>query len=377
MDFNFYMPVQVISGEQAVSGHVQLLRGLGEKCLIITGGRSARASGALGDVTAALERAGVAYKVFDGVGANPHVSVCEQAGRIAGAFSADFLIGIGGGSPMDAAKAAALYAANPELKGEQIFDYVPGGKTAPLPVVLVGTTAGTGSEVSAVAVLTKDSDGRKKSISGPYCFARIAFADPRYTWTMPYETTVSTALDALCHTVEGMLNPRISDTARMFGRRALKLIGPALTRMHREQTLPDASERERLYYGSLYAGVVLAACGTAFPHPMGYVLTEDYGIPHGRACAVFLPELVRYAKKTAPKAAEEVLGLLDLPLKKFRIMVRELAAVDVKMDPETAMRYAARWVGLKNFKNVPGGYDERQAYGLLVRLFVRAQEDVR
>lgn len=371
MDFNFHMPVQVISGEHAVRDHAAVLHPLGKRCVIVTGGNSAQKSGALDDVIAALEQEGISHQVFSEIGANPLVSTCDRAGAMAREFGADFLIGIGGGSPMDAAKAAAIFAANPKLSGEEIYDYTPEKGNAPLPVVLVGTTAGTGSEVSAVSVLTRDSDGRKKSISGPWCFARVAFADPRYTYTLPYDVTVSTALDALCHTVEGMLNPNIGDVIRPFGRRALELIGPALVRMNEERTLPDAAERERLYYGSLYAGVVLAACGSAFPHPMGYVLTENYGIPHGRACAVFLPALVKYAKRSAPEVVREILGTLGMTFTKFKTMVDTLAAVELHMDTKEAHRYAARWVGLKNFKNVPGGYDERRAYGLLVRLFVR------
>ena len=117
--------------------------------------------------------------------------------------------------------------------------------------------------------------------------------------------------------------------------------------------------------------MVLAGSGSAYPHPMGYVLTENYGIPHGRACAVFLPALVKYAKRSAPEVVREILGTLGMTFTKFKTMVDTLAAVELHMDTKEAHRYAARWVGLKNFKNVPGGYDERRAYGLLVRLFVR------
>lgn len=370
MDFNFHMPVRIISGWGAVRDHADVFRELGSRCVIVTGGSSAQKCGALDDMKAALDQAGISYQIFSGIGANPLVSACDQAGALARDFGADFLIGIGGGSPMDAAKAAAVYATNPELSGEEIYAYTPETGNAPLPVVLVGTTAGTGSEVSAVAVLTRDSDGRKKSISGPWCFAHIAFADPSYTCSVPYGTTVSTALDALSHTVEGMLNPRIGEVIRMFGHRALQLIGPALARMNREHTLPDRAERERLYYGSLYAGVVLAACGTAFPHPMGYVLTEDYGIPHGRACAAFLPSLLEYAKTTAPEAVDEVLRTLKMTFEEFKATVDGLAEIEVHMDDQTAQRYAARWPGLKNFENTPGGYDERSALDLMRHLFV-------
>lgn len=371
MDFNWNMPVRVISGQGAVRRSGALLRELGDACLVVTGGTGAEKSGALEDMRAVLAQAGIAYQLYQSIGQNPLVSCCDEAGRLAHASGARFIVGIGGGSAMDAAKAAAIYAANPGLSGDMIYTYNPEWMHTPLPVVLVGTTAGTGSEVSAVSVLTKESDGRKKSISGQHCFARLAFADPAYTYTVPYAVTVSTALDALSHTVEGLLNPNAGELVRLFGNRALELLVPALCRLAAEQTLPDTRERDRLYYGSLYAGVVLSACGTAFPHPMGYVLTEDFAVPHGRACAAFLPALMEYACLTAPRTAQEVLGRMQMDLQAFCSLVHTLADVHVCMAPEQAEQYAARWVNLKNFKNVPGGYDETQALALLQRLFVR------
>ena len=174
MDFNFHMPVHVVSGEGAVARNSTLLRTLGRRCLIITGGSSAKRSGALADVTAALDLWEIGWAVYDAVGPNPLVSACHEAGVVARSVRAEFIIGIGGGSPLDAAKAAAIFAANEELAPMDIFQRE--GANPPLPLALVGTTAGTGSEVSPVAVLTIDESGRKKSISGADCYARIAFA---------------------------------------------------------------------------------------------------------------------------------------------------------------------------------------------------------
>ena len=110
-----------------------------------------------------------------------------------GADRSTFILGIGGGSVLDAAKAVAIYASNPDLAPIDIYkrEY----NNPPLPVALIGTTAGTGSEVTAVAVLTNDETGIKKSISGPDCYAKISFCDPKYTATMPYKTTVSHQYD--------------------------------------------------------------------------------------------------------------------------------------------------------------------------------------
>jgi hypothetical protein len=152
---------------------------------LVTGGNSARASGALADAIRALDAQGIGYAVFDGIGPNPLISACHRAGETARDCGAEFLIGIGGGSPLDATKAVAIYAANADLTAEAIYkrEY----EHPPLPVVLIGTTAGTGSEVTSVAVLTDDASGRKKSILGPDCYASLVFADPEYTHSVPYE----------------------------------------------------------------------------------------------------------------------------------------------------------------------------------------------
>lgn len=130
---------------------------------------------------------------------------------------------------MDAAKAAAWLAANRIEAVEQLFAGTL--RRPPLPLVLIGTTAGTGSEVSAVSVLTLDRDlsdgtkaGRKKSITHPNCYARYAFADPRYTATLPRRATVSAALDALSHAAEGFLSPSCGDVTASFAEKALPLI---------------------------------------------------------------------------------------------------------------------------------------------------------
>ena len=164
---------------------------LGSRCLIVTGRNSAKASGALDDCTAALDEHGVPWQVFDGIGQNPLLSSCHAAGTAARDFGADFLIGIGGGSPLDGVKAAAVYAANPELTPPDVYG---GWKNPALPFALIGTTAGTGSEVTRVSVLTHDGTGRKKSISGPDLYARISLGDPRrYTASLPRRFTISTA----------------------------------------------------------------------------------------------------------------------------------------------------------------------------------------
>ena len=121
MDFNLSIPVKVISGENCVKENSGLFAPFGKRCLIVTGKHSAKMSGALDDVTAALEENAIAYEIYDGMGENPLLFSCHEAGKTANAFSADFIVGIGGGSALDGAKAAAVYATNPTFSFKDIY----------------------------------------------------------------------------------------------------------------------------------------------------------------------------------------------------------------------------------------------------------------
>lgn len=368
LDFDFFMPVKVISGHHCFAENAQLLRSLGSSALIITGRSSAEKSGAMQDVCSALEKVGITYSFFDRIGSNPLVSACFDAGAAAGECGAEFIIGIGGGSPLDAAKAAAVFAANPQMKQADIFEQC--NLLKALPLVLVGTTAGTGSEVTAVSVLTIDETGRKRSISGANCYAKLSFADPRYTYSMPLSVTVSTALDALSHATEGWFSPLCTDISADFAEKAVRLVWEGLRYLYRERTLPDETMREKLYYGSLYAGMVLNQTGTAFPHPMGYVLTEDYQIPHGRACASFLPALVSRAQVFCEEKYRIYLNWMNTDFAEFSAVVTALAGTaHIQMTQAQINAYGGRWERLKNFSKTPGGFSKELAVGLLQELF--------
>lgn len=372
MDFTFHMPVQVFSGEGCVKKEGERLRALGRRCLIVTGAHAAKASGALDEVLEALSAAGVEATVFPGIGANPLLSQCQAAAFAADTCRSDFILGIGGGSVMDAAKATAWLAPNGSDRGR---DLMAGKLRRPaLPLVLVGTTAGTGSEVSAAAVLTLDTPdggGRKQSVTSPQCYARYAFADPRYTYSTSRETTVSTALDAFSHAVEGWFAPGCGNVITAFGERALVMVSGGLGWLLQNPGLPAPAMREQLYYGSLWAGMVLNACGTAFPHPLGYILTEEYGLPHGAACALFLPAFLRRAEEHAPARAGQLYRLCGGRDRVFSLLEGLTPAADIAMTPEKIEGYRPRWENVKNFARTPGGFTPDDAAGLYRALFAR------
>lgn len=304
MLFNFDIPVKMISGEGCVLNNSAKFSELGKRAVIVTGAHSAKLSGALDDVTAALDKEGIAYTVFDGIKANPSLSDCKAAGDLAKSFEADFIVGIGGGSPLDAARAAAVYAAGEYERPEDIYkDFK---KTIPL--ICVGTTSGTGSEVDGSSVLSADGTGFKRSISGKQLYARYAFCDYRYTMSMSLRGTVSTGLDALCHALESWFSKAKTEAVLCMSRRAVELIFPWLERMSQGWFEPDNAEmRREMYYGSLWAGLSIGLVGTGFPHPMGYPLTELGGLPHGIACAVWERSFIEHSLKHCEESDKKLL----------------------------------------------------------------------
>lgn len=359
-----YMPVRCICGENAVVNNSGFLAKLGKSCLILTGGSGAVKSGALADAQTALKKENIEYSVFNKIGENPLISVCREAGETARNSGAEFILGIGGGSVLDAAKAVAIYASNPDLSAIDIYkrEY----KYQPLPVALIGTTAGTGSEVTAVSVLTNDETGVKKSISGDDCYAKIAFCDPKYTYSLPYASTVSTALDAFAHAVEGFFTVKCNGVVELWAEKCIPMIYEGLKELSESENISEKL-REKLYYGSVYAGLVINTCGTAFPHPLGYILTENYGIPHGTACAAFFAPYIDRCAEFAPEKTEKFISLTD-EIEAVKAVVASLTDLrGIKIGAENAKKYALRWQDVipRNFAASPGGLTQEEAAGIL------------
>ena len=189
---HFSLPTHVFLETDAVAHHAALFA-RGKKAMIVTGRTSAKRNGAQDDVVAALAQHQIPYVLYDAVPSNPDIETCYEGARIAKEAGADFVIAIGGGSPMDAGKAIALLAASP-LSRDQLFT---GPYTAALPLIHIPTTSGTGSEVTPYAILSDDEAQTKRSIATPLLFPQVALLDPKYQAQLPHRTTVNTALDAL------------------------------------------------------------------------------------------------------------------------------------------------------------------------------------
>lgn len=284
MNFDFASPQRILFGPGLLKQAGPMARGLGNRALVVTGRDPARATPLLD-----LLRAGeIAARVFSVCG-EPTTDVVRLGTARALEFAADLVVGFGGGSPLDAAKAIAVLATN----GGDPLDYlevVGRGKTLAkdsLPILAIPTTAGTGSEVTRNAVLASPAHKVKASLRNVTMIPRIAIVDPELTCGVPPAVTASTGLDALTQLIEPFTCNRTNPLVDGFCRDGIARVARSLRRAWANGH--DASAREDMALASLYGGLSLANAGLGVVHGFAGVVGGAFSAPHGAVCAALLP----------------------------------------------------------------------------------------
>jgi alcohol dehydrogenase len=227
---------------------------------------------------------GIKFTVYDKVEPEPPIELADEGAKIAVKNKCDIVIGIGGGSAMDVAKAIAVLATN---KGSAV-DYLGLNKVPKpgLPKIMIPTTAGTGSEVTFTAVFVRKNLKKKEGMNSPYLYPELALLDPELTLSLPPVPTAQTGLDALCHAIESYTSVNSSPVSEMFSLEAIALIAENLrTCVHDGKNIVA---RERMLLRSLYAGIGLANAGVTAVHSLSYPLGGKYGVGHGLANTMML-----------------------------------------------------------------------------------------
>ncbi|MBR6101958.1 MAG: iron-containing alcohol dehydrogenase [Ruminococcus sp.] len=320
----FYMPTRFYCERNCVSAHSAELSALGSNALIVTGRRSSKLNGSLDDVLSALSAHGVPGTVFDEAEENPSVETVMRAAAIGREAGADLVIGVGGGSALDAAKAVALMLANPGKTGDFLYESVPARH---LPVAAVPTTCGTGSEVTGVSVLTRH-DLKTKVSAKHLIFPDLALADGKYLFSASRSIIVNTAVDALSHLIESVVNLRSDRLSEMNAFEGLRLW--AECREYIEGAELDAEGAEKLMAASSLAGVSIAQTGTTLPHALSYMLTYRAGVPHGPAVGAFEANYLRLADKALSGAVLSAAGFKDCD--ELDAFIRRLAPIKVSRE---------------------------------------------
>ena len=343
------MPTKVMFGQGVVKEAGKSLA-LGKKALIVTGRSSARLCGALDDVLAVLPGE---YVIFDQVENNPTVETVTRGGQVAKETGCDYVLAIGGGSPLDAAKVMAVLAVN---EAHPLDLYKTGWKNRALPIVAIPTTAGTGSEVTQYAVLTVQEEETKKGLGGPDLFPQVAYLDPKYTQSLPLEVTIDTAVDALSHLVEGYLSNRATEASDFVALQGMALWGTAIPALRQRKV--ELGARKALLVASTLGGITIAQTGTALVHALGYSLTYFHGVPHGRANALFMRAYLDYTAEVAPERVSTVLELLELPsIQAFGELMDDFFADyagRIQLGADTIEQYVNKAMLTNNIRNSRG-----------------------
>lgn len=354
MNYKFYMPTRVIMGQDCIINNSAIFKTLGKKALLVTGTQSAKVNGSEKDVKTALDSAGISYLVFDKVMSNPTISCAYEGAAIAKENDVDFIIAIGGGSPMDAGKAIALLAAQDIAEGN-LFSGVYENKV--LPMAFVPTTAGTGAEVTQYSILTNDKAQTKTSIASDLLFPTVAFLDAKYLAQLSLNTTINTAVDALSHAVEGMLSVKASTITNALASESIRMVMNCVPDMLQAlKTVPkcglDPQQREQLLQASFMAGMVIAQTGTTAVHAMGYSLTYFKDIDHGRANGLLLGEYLRLVENEQPDLAASIFKAMSLSsVDQFKGIIAQLLGDKEELSSEEIDQYSKLAIQTKNIAN--------------------------
>ncbi len=301
--FQFYMPTRIVQGPNCIIENSHYMKRWGKKALIVTGVNSSKVNGSLDDVIAALEKENIRYKIYPGIDDNPTIEMIQEAFNKHERENIDFIVGLGKGSPIDAAKAIGVLFRNRGITAKEAFNME---TLRSIPIVAVPTTAGTGSEVTPYSIITNHEMRTKKDF-GQESFPKIAYLDPRYIYTSDYSSILNNAFDAFSHLVEGYLNVNATVFSDIIAEKGFSLFA-AMKQPFINRKLTTA-QIDSLLTASTMGGIVIAQTGTSLPHALGYVLTYEKGVPHGLAtAAIYKGYLAQYKDSEKLQRMLAILG---------------------------------------------------------------------
>ena len=310
MEFSYFLPVHIQFGWDKVDSVADFVKSYGNKALIVTGRTSAKKSGLYDRVTAKLDAAHIEHVLFDQVDANPLTTTALDGAALAKSESCDMVIAIGGGSIMDCAKGIAFMAVN----DGDINDYIFNRKTSDkaLPLIVIPTTCGTGSEGNGFGVLTNPETGDKKSLRCNAIVPKVSIVDPAVMGTMPPHILASVGFDALCHNIEAYTSKTAQPFTDALAHYAVTLLAQYLVPLYKhvkamaegksavlnETQLTKAWESVTL--ASTIGGMVINTAGVTLAHGMEHPASGLKDITHGVGLAVIEPVAVEYTWSANP-----------------------------------------------------------------------------
>lgn len=295
--FKYFLPVNIEFGSGKVAKAGELTKPYGKKALIVTGHSSAKKSGLYDKVKDSLKAEGIDSVLFDKVAQNPLTTTAAEGAAFAKDNGCDVVVAIGGGSIMDCAKAIAFLAVN----DGDVSDYIFGKKASDtaLPIILIPTTCGTGSEGNGIAVLTNPDNGDKKSLRCNAIVAKVSIVDPECMMTMPKHVLASVGFDALCHNMEAYTSKIAQPFTDALSLYAVDLIAHNLVDVYKGTGSKDSWEKITL--ASTIGGMVINTTGVTLAHGMEHPASGLKDVVHGKGLAALTPTIIEDSYQGAPE----------------------------------------------------------------------------
>ncbi len=300
------------------------------------------------------------YELYDRVTDKTDIREIYSIAQRGKATGVDYIIGIGGGTTLDVAKATAVYIPN-DMKPMDIFkeEY----SNHPLPIVCIPTTAGTGSDTTQYVMLTLDEPSNKRSFQSETVFPYATYLDSRYTTTLPIDVTRNTAIDALCHAVESYLNNEASSFSDMVALEAIRLIGQCSDALMSGEITGEV--RKKLLVAASSGGMAVAHTGLNLVHAMGHQLTCTKDIPHGRANGALLVEFISFVAKADIMRAVNVIDAFGQDLTGFKRFIGKVTPVNCEITEADIDMWLSNSISQSVLENCPievTAEDERRIY---------------
>lgn len=292
MNYEYYCNTQIIMGPGKSKELSSIISSYADEdaTVMIVGDPGVKGAGLISPIENALKEKGYRVVCFEEVSPNPRDTECLKGAEIYKKENASVIIGVGGGSPMDTAKAIALLGPN----GGVPEDYIQGTRSYEnvAPVICIPTTAGTGSEVTRSSVITLEESHTKITLKDASLRPTVAVLDPELTLSVPKSVTAATGVDALVHSIEGYTCKVTNPISQALGKSAMSTIVEYLPKVYEEGS--DLTSRYKMQEGSLLAGLCFGSADVASVHCLAEALGSLYDTPHGVANAIFLPYVVKF-----------------------------------------------------------------------------------
>jgi len=355
LNYRYYIPTLVESGAGIARSSGYFLSKEGAKRILLVTDRGIRQAGLLEPIERSLTEAGLYFDIFDETEPNPSAESIMEGLAQCRSYGSDHVVAIGGGSSIDTAKGIAIMMAN---EGN-ILDYEGVGKLPKpgLPLLVIPTTAGTGSEVTASTIVTNSKTHFKAAVISPFLFPKWALLDPELTLKLPQSITAATGMDALTHAIESYTSKGATPMSQAMALHAIGMIGKHLPNAYFVGT--DLESREGMLTASMMAGAAFAQSRLGNVHAISHTLGGVFNIPHGIANATLLPFVMQFNLPSCPARMRDIAAALGADLQGLSL-------------EEAAIRAVSEVVKLNRMLDIP---DNIKSLGVTLDLLPKLVED--